>query len=192
MFWFHILPQQITFWFLTALVILFTLFAPSIRLKRSKALILASVLAFVLFIPSYFVTTDLIHNFRFGLFAYLDHASVNDDHVQDFLPIDASNIIADKQEFAFMARFDIKKEELLNWLDAYWEKYGTDSTVTREAANGMVWNSDEEIARFFGHLKWSIPKDTLRFGSPRSGRGAGFQIWYSEELRMAWEYGNYW
>lgn len=192
MFWPYILPVQITFVAFSCLFGAAIFFAPSFSKKRRNVTGWGLLICVVGFVPSCMVVNSLLDNHRFGIFSYPHYASVKDDRVYRYLPIEAKDITIEKYPQGFRARFYIGKNALNHWFDGHWENRGKYSVFKRQVIDDENKVDNEHFVREYGDLGWSGPKDMIVYEGPRGSNGAGFTLWFSESKEMAFQRGGYW
>jgi hypothetical protein len=192
MFWSLVLPAQITFWGLTGIVLAATAYAHRNKKRVRRVFVRGLLLSILMFIPSCMGVIFVIDYFRFGVFNYPDSRSVNDHHLQTFLPEAATDITIENSNSQHLAKFKINKESLDSWHDQTWKRYGRDSTIPK---NQLDVREQADVAEFtirFLHLGWTLPSDAVLYHGPVSSRGSSYTIWFSESENTAYERVTYW
>jgi len=192
MFLIHVLPAKLTLAALATAVFALTGVASLLGLRPKRSFCVALLLAFLGFIPSCFVVTTLVDRCRFGAFYYPTHQSIDDESVQSFMPNAAREIVVEKRDTGFTARFRIAPSELTKWVDGEWDRHGKFAENKRAEADQAALQRLEAFDLYFGHMGWTAPKKPLAYGSTRSGRYAGWYILYDELEQTAYEWANYW
>jgi hypothetical protein len=192
MFWFIIMPYNITFLMLAGIVISATIAAPRYGVKRRPVFWWGTFIAFFTSIPTCAATLKIVDHFRLGEFTYSSFQEVNDWRVERYMPDGATDITMLKTYNGYHAKYKIDKHSLESWIEKFlhvnWPKY-------RGSGIGSDDYLEIEYAWFelvFCDTGWKLPKDVIRCKSASSGNGAGFQVWYSESEGMAYEISAYW
>jgi hypothetical protein len=190
MFWTTVLPAQITLGILTGIIIVLIYAAPKLKKRRGSVFVWGTLLSILLFIPSCTVVMIITDYFRFGVFHFRDFNAVNDYHVQGDLPEAASEITVEKFPNGHRAKYTIASEELKRWHEQFWKLH--DSTIARDQIDLRENIDAADFARWFGHLKWSLPIDAEYYHGPVTARGGGYSIWYSPTEHTAYQNSAYW
>ena len=192
MLWPIVLPFKITFWCLAVLVGIATAAAPLFKWKRRSTFLIASLIAWVAFIPVCAGIMVVIDRQRFGVFEYGAFDDVNDLRVERYLPTAATAITIDKLPQGFRARYTITEPELIRYLDDLWTRYGELSIDKRGEAHSISERDREYCESLFGDLEWPPLDDAIVHESPRARNGAGFSVWYSPKECLAYQRACYW
>lgn len=137
-----------------------------------------------------FVIGSVVDSIRYGEFHHLDATRLNDGYVQ--LPVDATEITLHKYASGHEMKFKTTGTSLESWM--------TELTKQRQAySNATPFKLDvrsdfdaEEFENHFGEHGWRYPDDAVVYRGWRSGRGAGFDIWYSDREQSAYIRAAYW
>lgn len=188
-----ILPLQIN----CVVVALITLAAAVLWDRQAKravsAVALGFLTGFILFIPSLFVVGAVVDAWRYGKFEYASGAEIRDRYVE--IPESATNVTLHKYASGHEVRFQVDEVTLLAWMDFVTKKRGDFSKATpfeREEQSTSGDFSQHEWERRFGRRHWARPADIVRYKGWHSGRGAGFDVWYSAESQTAYISASYW
>lgn len=177
MFWPLILPFKITFWAFVVQVVLLTLIAPAFRWRRDSMFVVASLLAFVAFIPSCTVVMHVVNAQRFGLFHYDSFADVQDFRIERFLPKKARDIGLYKNTDGngYRAKYSISENDLKEYLDDLWSHYGDDAAIA-EKRNAMGFGKPVSprdcilvFKKNFEELGWSQFESAVKYHSVGGG-----------------------
>ena len=183
-----ILPLQITIFVMITLIV--TL--PSVLRRYTKHPVLASFgISAVLGIPMLLAMISIVDSIRYGEFQYNDTKRLNDGYVE--LPSDASEITLHKYASGHELKFKTKKSSLESWMTELTNrrlKY-TKATPFKLDDSRPKFDAAEFASRF-GRHGWSYPPDAVIYRGWRSGRGGGFDVWYSEIDRSAYISSSYW
>ena len=192
MLWPLVLPFRLTAVGLAACTVMVTVIAALLRRRPLRTFVICLLLSLVSFIPICSVIMSRIDGQRFGTFKYSSFDEVDDFRVERYLPRAATNITVDKQASGYRAKFHITNEELNDFLDGHWKRYGDWSAVPRGELSTSNPADPKTHHRQFGDLGWAIMNDaTERFG-PSAPNGAGFSVWYSPTSEIAYQRGYYW
>jgi hypothetical protein len=188
MFWSAILPFQITVILWSVIIVAGTWYASKFGRKRVSIALLTMLLAFLMFVPSCMFIQTIAAPFRFGIFHYESFAEVNDWRVERYLPGPAKEIILEKPAHTngFRAKFKISQTALEEWFDESWAKGQAYSAEPREQAQNISASDD------FSDLGWPPLPDAIQYVGPIRDNGAGYIIWHSESLGIAYEDAGYW
>ncbi len=192
MLWPIVLPVKITFYTLSGLLLVATTVAPLFRQERKVVFAWGALLGVLAFIPSCAGVMSVLDHYRFGVCTYPDSQSVNDSHVQHWLPEMATDITVDQSPAGFRARFRIEKPALDKWFDRFWQQYGEHSAIPRAPREESKPIHPDELEFYFGDLGWPPPSDAVAYEGPRTANGAGFTLWYSESQGVAYQDAGYW
>ena len=167
MYWPVILPFLITCCVLPLVVAGFTAAAPSMKWRRGRTFVCASLLAIVGFIPScsgIMVAVDLV---RFGTFRHANQSDMWNDKFKPYVPTAAKNIVIYKHYGGngFRAKYAISEAEFHAHVNDVWEKW-------REYHPGELENREDDgrpadshtFHIYFGDLGWD------KWGAVRSYR----------------------
>ena len=145
----------------------------------------------VLSIPMLVLVGSIVDSIRYGEFHYPDARQLNDGYVQ--LPVDATDITLHKYASGHDLKFRTSRASLENWMDDLTRqrlKY-SDATPFDLDDSHSEFNSVAFSGRF-GRYGWQYPADAVIYRGWFSGRGAGFNVWYSESHQSAFISGSYW
>ncbi len=188
-----ILPLQMT----CVVVALMTLMAAVLWERQTKRVLLSVALGFltgfVLFIPTLFVVGAIVDACRYGKFEYARGAEIRDPYVE--IPESVTNVTLYKYASGHEVRFQIDEATLLAWMDSVTKKRGEFSKATpfeREEQSTSGEFSQHEWEWRFGRRHWARPADIVKYNGWHSGRGAGFDVWYSAESQTAFISAGYW
>ena len=184
-----ILPIQITFFVLLAVVIVLPLF---IR-RFTKHPIAISVLACLIGgLPVLFAVGAVVDSFRYGEFAHENASELNDGYVE--LPHNSTNIVLHKYASGHELKFKTDAESLSNWMSEWvndMSQYAAD-VAPFELDDSLSDYAETEFLNRFGDHGWAYPSDAVVYRGWRSGRGGGFDVWFSENEQTAYISGSYW
>lgn len=181
---------------LAAGVLALVLFGRGLRRGRTPvgAIGSAGMVAGALFLPLLLAVGFVVDAFRYGEFTYASAAEIGDPNVE--IPATATDITLYKSASGHTVRFQVDQELLLRWMDSVAQKrreYTSDNTAfVRDAEE-----PDLEFRRYlfdtaFGHYDWPMPADVVRYQGWRSGRGGGYDVWYSPATRTGFIAAAYW
>lgn len=184
-----ILPIQITFFVLLAAVVLM-----SFLLRRfTKHPIAISVLTCVVGgLPVLLAVGAVVDSIRYGKFEYIDASKLNDGYVE--LPSDSTEIVLHKYASGHELKFKTNLESLEKWMSDWV------ADVSQYASNVTPFEKDDsqsnygesEFTNRFGQHGWSYPSDAVVYRGWRSGRGGGFDVWFSATEKTAYISAGYW
>ena len=161
-------------------------------LRRSmKHPILASLgISAVLAIPMLFAIGFIVDSIRYGEFNHADASKLNDGYVQ--LPVDATEITLHKYASGHELKFKTTKASLESWMAELTQKRRKYSDATAFEFDVRSDFDSEHFNHLFGRHGWDYPADAVVYRGWRSGRGGGFDVWYSEVQQFAYISGTYW
>ena len=194
MLWPLVLPSQITFALMIALIIGVLWFGKRRRWQPRNRIIAAICLPLLMFIPSFVATYWVVDYFRFGTFHYDDFGAIQDFRIERYMPPPATDITVFKHYGGngYRARFTIGQQEFDAWHDHVWANYGEHSNVYRPADDGTVASDPEDFQRWFGNFNWSLSSDSVKYQGPVAGNGAHYKIDYSPSEQVAYLRSCYW
>jgi len=193
MLWPIVLPFKITFWSLTAFVVLVTAIAPVLKWKRAKTLLVSTLLAMLAFTPSCTGVMYLVDAMRFGYFEYATFDDVNDFRAERYLPTAASNIKMHKHANGYRAQYTISDAEFHAYLDKLWAEFGEFSAVERGEMSGEGSPaSQEELERLFSEFDWKSLENAIEYYSPTEADGGGATYYFDCEGGVAYQRTGYW
>ena len=182
-----VLPVQITFFVMIALVI----GLPIVFRRFTKRPVLASIgSCAVLGLPLLFLVGAIVDSIRYGEFHHTHASKLNDGYVQ--LPTDASDITLHKYASGHELKFKTTRASLESWMEALTEKRREYSDATPFELEEPSEFDVQEFDNLFGDHAWRFPDDATVYRGWRSGRGAGFDVWYSDTKLTAFIHAGYW
>lgn len=192
MLWPIVLPFQITFCVLMAVVASVTVLSPLAGIKRKTTFIATSAMACVAFVPSCSGIMSFIDARRFGVFQYAAFEDVKDSRIERFLPPAARNITLEKSALGHRARYTIEEPGLQAYVDDLWRKYGQYSAVPRSALGDGTTVTDEAFKHNFAGLDWAPMKTAITFHSPVEDDGGGATYYFDRASGVAYHRAGYW
>ena len=192
MLWPLVLPVKITFWLLVALVLMATIGSVRLKWPTRKTFVIASVIAFVGFIPSCTIVMSIVDARRFGVFEYASYDEVRDFRIERFLPPAAHNITLEKTFIGHRAKYTISESELKSFLDGLWDAYGEYSAVPRSNLKDGEPVRSEQIQMDLRGLDWPPMTDAVRFQSPVEGDGGGATYYFDRATGVTYHRAGYW
>ena len=191
MFWPLVLPVQITFWLVTSIVLLATVFAPALKWKRAKTFGIASLIGCLAFVPSCAGIITILDSQRFGVFEYDAYSDVDDFRIERYLPTAAKNITLEKFASGHRARYSISQLELTDFLDDLWNDHGRFSAISRdELCDGESITADT-FQHSFADLGWP-PFNAIEYHSPVQGDGGGATYYFDPSTGTTYHRAGYW
>lgn len=183
-----VLPFQIT---LVILVVVLVSIGVFLRRKSAKAI--ALIFSFILFIPSCAGVAFVVDAFRYGQFNYTSATDFRDPYVE--IPKNAKSITLHKYSSGHEMRFTCEPEELASWMEAV-DKHRKNFIDYEpfELDEGLASNEDRNrfFESHFGRHGWKMPDDVVCYKGWRSGRGSGFDVWYSPTTKTGFVNAGYW
>jgi hypothetical protein len=183
-----VLPFQIT-------VVLFVVALVSIGvfLRRKSAIAIAMMFSFILFIPSCAGIAFVVDAFRYGQFDYTVATDIRDPYVD--IPKNAKSITLHKYSSGHEMRFICEPGELITWMEVVdnhrknWIDY-----KPFKLDEGLISNDGRKrsFENLFGRRGWTMPDDVMCYNGWRSGRGSGFDVWYSPTTKTGFVHAGYW
>lgn len=195
MLWPLVLPFNIAFWSLTAIVVVATTIAPLLKWKRSNTFFFTTLLAMLALIPSCTGIMHFVDEVRFGDFEYATFDDVNDFRVERYLPNSASKIKMHKQANGngYRAQYAISAASFHAYLDKLWNTYGEDSAVERgELSDEGLPATKGELERVFSDLGWKPLGNAIKYYSPIEDDGGGATYYYDVSAGLAYQQTGYW
>lgn len=192
MLWPIILPLKITFWLFAGIVAVATASAPLLKWKRTKTLLISTIIVVLAFVPTCVAVKSVVDTHRFGVCDIPEFANVDDARVERYLPPTARSITLDKSPMGYRARFTITQAELNEWLDGVWAQFGQDSIIRRRDKNLEQKVGREFTGAIFEGLDWKIPDNLIEYDGPVARNGAGCTIWYDAKTQTAFQRAGYW
>lgn len=192
MLWPLELPVKITFAILLALVLLATIGAGRLKWAPRKTFVIASLIAFIGFIPSCTVVMKFVDARRFGVFEYSSYHEVKDFRIERFLPPTARDITLEKTFMGHRAKYTITETELRKYLDGLWETYGSQSSISRSNLKDGEPGNREEIEMVFEGLNWPQINGSVQFHSPVESDGGGATYYFDPTSGVTYHRAAYW
>ena len=182
------LPLQITFFVMLGLVV----GLPFLFRRFTKHPVLASLgTSALLGFPMLFAIGSIVDSFRYGEFQHDDAKRLNDGYVQ--LPTDATEITLHKYASGHELKFKTTKASLETWMTELTNHRLKYMNVTPFEPGDSHPNFDAKgFANLFGRHGWQYPADAVIYRGWRSGRGSGFDVWYSDVEQSAYIHASYW
>lgn len=166
--------------------------------SRPKILVhaieLTAAVGFVLFLPILILTGEIVDRVRYGTFQYESATEIHDPYVR--IPASARDIILHKYASGHRARFSVEPADLTNWMASVVEARRKEigQTAPFEEQNSS-FNFEGRAGIFesrYSRTGWKMPPDTVWYQGWRSGRGSGFDVWYSPATREGFVDAAYW
>ncbi|WP_437203353.1 hypothetical protein [Planctomicrobium sp. SH664] len=204
MLWPIVLPAQITFALLLALIAFLTARAPAWKWRRRRTLMISSLLGVLLFVPSCLGIMGIVDRFRFGTFEFATASEVKDFRIERFLPPTATAITLRKDPTGHWARYSIPESDLQAFVEGLWKRSGEHSAIPREElpspprASPVASASDtrtlirSEFQRKFEATGWETPSTLLEMHGPVEPDGGGVIYFYDPITQAAYHRGRYW
>ena len=192
MFWPIVLPFQLTCLLLAVATCAVVWYAPRRNWKRSHVFFACIGMSFLLFVPACIGIGTVADHFRFGRFSHSNYDQINDFRVQRYMPPAASNVDVDKYASGFRARYEISPDELDQWIDGLWQRYGDVSAISRDELEREPLDNLEYTSHVFDGLPWQPKIGCEEISGPVAGNGAGFTVWYNRSDGIAYERAGYW
>ena len=192
MLWPLELPVKITFWLLIALVLLATLGSVRLNWAPRKTFVIASLMAFVGFVPSCSIVMKIVDARRFGIFNYASYDEVQDFRIERFLPPAARKITLEKTFIGHRAKYTIHESDLKSYVEGLWDVYGKYSAVPRTSLNDGEPVQQEEVTQRFQDLSWPPMNNAIKYHSPVEGDGGGATYYFEPSTGMAYHRAGYW
>ena len=192
MLWPIVLPIKVTLFLMLAIIVIATLAAPLVRVRRMMAFLTVLSLAIICFVPACTAIMMKIDEKRFGEFQYATTNDIFDVHAARYLPPTATKIRTWQALHGIRATFEIDEPALIDYIQSRWDVWG-DSAVNR----GEDWRLESNhlkgtIDYMFQDLDWDLPDPDVVFSGPAAANGTGFQIWYDRGSQTAILWGGYW
>lgn len=144
MLWPIVLPVQLTFGIMVAMIAISTLLAVAFKWKPIRVFVGSIALAFVAFFPSCTGIMSVLDARRFGVFQYATYGDVRDFRIYRYLPDSARSIILEKTAMGHRARYSISEPEMRDYIDRLWRECGEGSAIARtDLAEGEIVKPDE-------------------------------------------------
>ncbi|WP_236621257.1 hypothetical protein [Rhodopirellula sallentina] len=193
MLWPIVLPFQLTGVAFLLVVVLLTATRTPRKWSRIKTLLISSIAAIVLFIPSCTGVMLVTDSIRFGHFHYDSFEAIPDFRSQRYLPTAASNIEMHKHANGYRARYDISAADFEAYLDGLWTQYGEHSAVER---GGFMDEGQTVSPELFNHtfdgLNWTCPATAIVYYSPSEGDGGGATYYYDADAGLMFQRTGFW
>jgi hypothetical protein len=183
-----VLPVRITSFVLLALFVCLSL----ILRRFTKHPVLSSITTCIVAgLPLLFLVGFLVDSVRYGEFHYADAKGLNDGYVS--LPAEATGVTLHKYASGHALKFKTSESSLTAWMNTLTQQRleYTDATPFRleEEEDGFL---AEEFKNLFHRQGWSPPADVVVYRGWRSGRGGGFDVWFSKAGETAYISAGYW
>lgn len=175
-----------------SLIVISTLVARGMKRRPAPVFLLSSVFAFLAFIPSCAGIMSLLDARRFGLFHYAEYSEVQDFRVELYLPTAARDITVHKTAMGHRAKYTITEQELRDWIDLQWDKYGDKSESEHTDSLGTKTVDPSETVLHFEDLGWPPLQNAIPFETPRAANGAGASYYFEPATNTAYHRGGYW
>jgi len=192
MLWPLELPFKITCWLLIALVLLATIGSVRLNWKPGKTFAIASLIAFIGFVPSCAIVMKFVDARRFGVFQHTSYDQVQDFRIERFLPPAALNITLEKTFIGHRAKYKISESDLKSYVDGLWDAYGKYSAVPRSNLNDGEPVKTEEIESNFQGLNWPPMDNAVKFHSPVERDGGGATYYFEPTTGVTYHRAGYW
>ena len=190
-----VLPFQIT---VSIFAILIVVALTLLIAKKIKTLSLSRIATtlIILFIPSCIGIQVVVDKFRYGKFQYESTTQMKDGYViPPSISTDITQYHYDGYEYL---RFKCELNELIRWVESEYVKYGI--VIPKNGFIEKTVNIDSEIYKHISHkfddifknTNWKCPVPVTVINGPRSSRGGGYTIWYSNIDQIAYLYLNSW
>jgi hypothetical protein len=192
MLWPIVLPVQLTFWIMLAMIAIATLAAVALKWKPNRVFVGSVALACVAFIPSCTGIMSILDARRFGVFQYASYGDVQDFRIYRYLPDSARSITLEKTAMGHRAKYSITEAEMRDYIDRLWKECGENSATARsELEEGQVVKP-EEIEYQFRKLGWPPLTNAIRFHSPVQRDGGGAEYFFDLSTGTAYHHAGYW
>lgn len=192
MFWPLVLPVQLTFVIMLALIVISTVLAFALNWKPIRVLVGTTAFSIVAFVPSCSGIMSVLDARRFGIFHHATCGEVQDFRIHRYLPDSARSITLVKTSMGHRAKYFISESELRAYIERLWKKHGEQSAIPRkDLKEGEIARLDE-IQRQFGGLGWPPLPNAIRFHSPVEGDGGSAEYFYDASSGTAYHCAAYW
>jgi hypothetical protein len=190
-----VLPFQITV-SIFAILIVVALALLVAKKITSRTLSIIATTVIVLFIPSCIGIQMVVDKFRYGKFQFESAAQMKDGYViPPSINTDITQYRYDGHEYL---QFKCEFNELIRWVESEYVKYGIG--IPKNGFVEKIINLDSEIYNhngkkfddMFKNTNWKCPAPVTIINGPRSSRGGGYIIWYSNIDQIAYLYLNSW
>jgi hypothetical protein len=192
MLWPIVLPVQLTFLIMLAMIVISTLLAVALKWKRIPVFVGSVALAFVAFIPSCTGIMSVLDARRFGVFQYATYGDVQDFRIYRYLPISARSITLEKTAMGHRAKYSITEAEMRDYVDWLWRECGEGSAIARSDLEEGESVKPDEIEHQFRELGWPPLTNAIRFHSPVQGDGGGAEYFLDVSSSTAYHRAGYW
>ena len=193
MFWPIVLPFQITGVASLLVVVLLTATRTPRKWSRVKTLLISSLAASVLFIPSCTAVMFVADSIRFGHFHYDSFDDIPDFRSRRYLPDAASNIEIHKHANGYRARYAISASEFNAYRDDLWAQYGEHTAVERGGFMGEGQTTSPELFNHtFDGLNWTCPKNAIVYYSPTEDDGGGATYYFDADAGLMFQRTGFW
>jgi hypothetical protein len=168
-----------------------TLLAPRFRQRRAIVLLLATLLAGLLVVPTTFGVSSIIDRYRFGHFEHETFSDVQDFRIERWLPPKATDISLFKfsNGNGYIAKYKLSEVELNEYLNELWDKFGDESATARK--EGAV-DAHPFWKRKFVEVNWDLPEDLLGDESPTELDGGGATYFLDRSSSTVFQTSCYW
>ncbi len=189
-----VVPFQITFGLAVVSFILMPLLGKKIfGLKKRISFLRSALIVVGLFIPSCIGIKKIVDPFRYGTFSYSTHEEIDNWRIRHWMPPAATDVVVHNNEMGHHAQFTVDKNALMEWLPQLCKEYA----FCKEIIGPQVLETTDSvkngnISYLFHDNVWKYPEDSVGYGVILRGDGAGFSIWYSESLNVAYLDAWYW
>jgi hypothetical protein len=159
-------------------------------LKKRISFTWSVLVAVILFIPSCIGVMEILDQLRYGTFSYNDPEEIRNRRIRHWIPPTAESITVHKTSRGHLARFKINKNALMEWLPQIRKE--SEVSQIQEATPMDKECSASQFGERFKEVGWKHPKDSVEYHVILRSNGAGFTIWYSEALGIAYLAAGYW
>lgn len=182
-----VLPVQLTF---LVMAILAMVLSVALRRYTKNYLFATFAICFFATIPMLFCVGFIVDSLRYGEFHYATATGLNDGYVE--LPKSATEITLHKYASGHELKFKTTKTSLESWMNELTNKRREFSKATPfQQVPRSDFRSEEFDPRLSRH-GWICPDDAVLYEGWRSGRGSGFDVWFSEKQQTAYISAAYW
>lgn len=178
------LPIEYTFYILVAMVVTMPF---ALRRFTKHPILLSLGVCAISSLPLLLAVGAIIDSYRYGEFYFDNAGALNDSYVE--LPHGVTNITLRKYASGHEVKFQTSKLPLEKWMSDLTDRRSEYS----DAVPFLIENSGnaQGFQNDFG-TAWIYPSDAVLYRGWRSGRGAGFDVWFSEENQTAYINASYW
>ena len=177
--------------FYASILLSFGLFAGMAEIHRrtsNGSPVLPFVVTTIMYIPVFLLSALAVDYFRFGVFSYEYASNISDPYVE--VPTDSKNVVVNKYSSGHEAKFEVSLGNLEQWMVDVAERRRTHNpkaTPFKEFSEGQEFWGPR-----FERLGWDCPNDVVFYQGWRSGRGGGFDVWYSPGSQTGFISASYW